>query len=108
MLSKSAGSSPRINIHDSVRNPSIPEEKFGYSENQRKDIYKRIVWAEDRARREAERAIDSTEVMKQAELIDDLNEKYQNALAKEINLTRDEMTQIVVEGAMKNWPMPQE
>jgi hypothetical protein len=47
---------PQLTLAPSVGKPSAPaEQRFGYSEAQRKDILKRIVSAEDEAYAQAQR-----------------------------------------------------
>jgi hypothetical protein len=106
MLLKTPGNSvPRITIHPSVSKPSTEEERLGLSEVQRRDIFKRIVEAEDRGQADAELKY-PTDYVKQAKLASELSEANKDALAKELKLTSDQLREIAEEGLTKNWPMP--
>lgn len=96
-----------------------PEEKFGLSEDARKQIYSEIVKAEDRAVVEAERKyplpdplvmdpsqvviVEKKQLERQAELRKALIEKYKNELAKKYGLTRQQLDEISIEGFIKGW-----
>ncbi len=80
-----------------------PEEKFGLSEEQRKQVFKEIAAAELRATDEAiER--EPSDINKQIDLERELTEKYKNELAQKYNLSRDQLDAISLEG-VQNWVM---
>lgn len=81
------------------------EERFGLSEQQRKDAFQRTVRAEDRGQREAEREFPS-DLRRQYERADQLADEYKAALAQEIEITREQLYEIGVEASQKNWPLP--
>jgi hypothetical protein len=108
MLLQTPGDSvPRITIHPSVGKPSTEEERFGLPEVQRRDIYSRIVEAEDRGQADAELK-HPTDYIKQAQLASELSEANKGALAKELKLTVGQLREIALEGLTKNWPMPKQ
>ncbi len=97
-----------------------PEVKHGLPESKRKEIFRAIVTAEDRAHADAQRmyplpdplkpgysqAKASAQVMKQAEALNTLSEKYKAEVAKRYGITEEQLRDISVEGIEKNWPMP--
>lgn len=100
------------NLEEYLKNRSKSEEKFGYTDSERKQIFKEVVAAEKRANNEAEKVypldkpgVDIDYVKKYGALSNQLMAKYVSAVRKKYNLTEDEETQISVEGVMKNWPM---
>jgi hypothetical protein len=105
LLQTSSDSVPMIAIHPSVGKPSTKEERFGLTEVQRRDVYKRIVEAEDRGQVDAELK-HPTDYVRQARLASELSEANKDALAKELKLTSNQLSEIVEEGLAKNWPIP--
>jgi hypothetical protein len=85
---------------------ATPEERFGLSEGKRKQVFRELAAAEDRATREAEARVPHTEVMKQIELNNELTEKYKGEVARKHGLTPDQLVDIAVEGIKKGWPAP--
>lgn len=97
-----------------------PEVKHGLSKLTRKEIFKAIVTAEDRANADAERmyplpdplrpgysqAKAGEQLKKQAEAGNTLREKYKSEVAKRYGITKAVLDGISVEGIKKNWPMP--
>jgi hypothetical protein len=68
--------------------------KFGLSETQRKRAFYEVVELEDLVSLE-----DSPDRAKQME-------EANSIIAKKYNITKDEMTELGIEGIEKNWPMP--
>jgi hypothetical protein len=97
-----------------------PEVKHGLPESKRKEIFRAIVAAEDRADADAQRmyplpdplkpgysqARASEQIMKQAEALNALTEKYRAQVAKRYGITEEQLQDISVEAIEKNWPMP--
>lgn len=97
-----------------------PEVKHGLPESKRKEIFRAIVNAEDRADKDAQRmyplsdplkpgysqAKASTQVKKQAEALNSLTKKYKDEVAKRYGITYEQLREISVEGIVKNWPIP--
>jgi len=97
-----------------------PEVKHGLPESKRKEIFRAIVTAEDRADADAQRmyplpdplkpgysqAKASAQVMKQAEVLNTLEKKYKAEVAKRYGITEEQLWDISVEAIEKNWPMP--
>lgn len=96
------------------------EVKHGLPESKRKEIFRESVMAEDRASAEAERLYPlpdprksgysqteaSEQVMKQAEALNTLTEKYKSEVAERYGITQEQLGDISVEALTKNWPMP--
>jgi hypothetical protein len=93
---------------------SLPEPK-------RREIFYKIGEAEDKAQNEAEEKYPTNpdhltgagkwdqaraNVDRNAEEINRLTEKYTNALRKKYKITEKQLFDIKVEGATKNWPLP--
>jgi len=96
------------------------EEKFGLSESKRKQIWKELVEAEDKALIESEKKYPLPDVynpgysqslfLKQYEKQSDfqikLDKKYKHNLAKKYKLTPEQLNKIATEGVSKKWPFP--
>jgi uncharacterized protein (DUF433 family) len=97
-----------------------PEVKHGLPESKRKEIFRAIVTAEDRADADAQRmyplpdpsksgysqAKASEQIKKQAEALNALTEKYKSEVAERYGITQEQLRDILVEALTKNWPMP--
>ena len=98
--------SPRIKLRSEVGQAPLPdEERFGYTEEQRKGIYKRYVSIEDQAGVEAERR-HRVDVEKQIAGYTELANQKKQKLANELALSVDDLWKIGIEGVRKNWPVP--
>lgn len=125
MLSKVGDGAP---IETKVRTERVeslrvaPEEKFGLTEGERKEIFKAIVLAEDKATADAERLYPlpdpskggysqeeaQKQFLKQAEANNDLREKHTKEIADKFGLTSEQLRAISVESFEKNWPFPKQ
>jgi uncharacterized protein (DUF433 family) len=97
-----------------------PEVKHGLPESKRKEIFRAIVTAEDRADADAQRmyplpdpsksgysqAKASEQIKKQAEALNALTEKYKSEVAERYGITQEQLRDILVEALTKNCPMP--
>lgn len=93
------------------------KDKFGFSKEERKEIFKNLVRCEDVAYEEARKYYDPacsscSEYIKDS--YDDKYNKEEDLIAKckeeirvENNITKEEQTEISVEGSTKNWPLPE-
>ena len=81
-----------------------PEERFGLSEQERREVFRGIATAEDRATQEAMARVPDSQIMKQIELERELGEKYKAELAQKYGLTEGQLREIMVEGVTKGWP----
>lgn len=114
MLTKSPmDQEPKISIDISVSLDDTAEAfRFGYSLDERKEIYKGIVEAGDRGGKEAEKRYPSQDTDELAEMqrrfdyADEIADKYKNELAKELELSREQLEEIGREGLINNWAMP--
>lgn len=104
VLKTPSDSEPRVMIGRAVGLTVEPEARFGYSEEERKQIYRRLVAAEDRGDAEAEER-EPTDVMKQTDLSFELGDRYKDELAEELGITREQLSEIAAEAFGKNWPM---
>ena len=82
-----------------------PEERFGLSEEKRKEIWKELILIEDRAMKEAEKQYPKQwekEIEMQGRLIDE----NKNKLAEKYELAPEQLEKISTEGLEKDWPFP--
>ncbi len=110
MLAKSYSDTgdPQISINQDrlVALSAVPEERFGLAESKRKDVFREIVAAGDRATREAMARVPDSEIMKQIELERELTQQYKRDVARKYALTEDVLVEIGVEGIKKGWSWP--
>jgi hypothetical protein len=123
MLSKigaSARADTQVKVELISQLDAKPEVKQGLPEPKRKEIFRAIVAAEDRADADAQRMYPLPEplkpgyskakvraqVMKQAKALNTLTEKYKAGVAKRYSITEKQLLDISVEAIEKNWPMP--
>ena len=115
---------PEISINERQINQlgAKPEEKFGLSEDKRRQIWDELIKAERRADREAwqryplpdpsepnySASYAGKQVLKQGKLRSFLNEKYESETAKKYGLTTTQLNKIVEEAIAKDWPYPSE
>lgn len=83
---------------------TVPEERFGLSEDERRAAFKATVAAEDRATNEAMEQVPDTEIMKQIERERELQTKYKREIARKYGITDSQLTEIAIEGVKKGWP----
>lgn len=97
-----------------------PEVKHGLPESKRKEIFRAIVTAEDRAYADAQRmyplpdpskpgysqAKASEQIKKQAKTLNTLTDKYKSEVAERYGITQEQLSDISVEAFVKNWPFP--
>lgn len=104
----------KSNLEEYLKQRNTSEEKPGMTEDQRKEIYKVIVVAQDRAQAEADKKypINASDpnfkkenVIKNVDLYRELVEKYEAEVRKKYGITQDIQTKIIVEGAILNWPL---
>jgi hypothetical protein len=98
----------RENLDQYLTQKAKSEDKFGFTEEQRKQIYKDYVAADDRAWAESDRMYPQKEGEngtkwsgKHAELM----KKYRAGVRTKYNLTEEQMKEIVKEGFDESWPM---
>lgn len=97
------------NIYEYLTQKSISEDKYWFSEDKRKQIYKEIVDAEKRAREDADKKFPTYEnyEVKNIEENRDLNIKlmseYKQQVRDKYGISEDTETKIAVEGIQKNW-----
>ena len=99
--------SPTIFINDRqiAELGATPEERLGLTEPTRKRVFYEIVQAEDRAYDDALQKYPS-DVQKQWDLKDMLENQYKNQVAAKYGLTRAQLDTIAGEGLAKDWPLP--
>jgi hypothetical protein len=107
MLARNPGESgtPRVLINDErlAALDQEPEVRFGLSKDERKDVFREVVAAEQRASREAMAEIPDSQFMKQVERERQLGAEYKADLVRQYDLTEEELSEIVVEGVTKGW-----
>jgi hypothetical protein len=100
------------NLEEYLRKRGESEDKFGLSEEERRQFFKEIVVAENRAMNEAEAkyplsrpGITMDDIKKNADLNDELTEKYEAQVRLKYGITEDIENKIVVEAFVEGWPM---
>jgi hypothetical protein len=83
---------------------SVPKERFGLSENERKAAYQEIAAAERRGTTEAMAQVPDSAIMKQIERERELQAKYKRAVARKYGVTDSQLMEIGLEGVKKGWP----
>ena len=81
-----------------------PKDRFGLSEQRRKQVYRESALAEDRATRDAMAQVPDSQIMKQIDLERKLTEEYKAKIAQQYGLTNEQLLEIAVEGLKKGWP----
>jgi hypothetical protein len=108
------------NLEEYLQKRSRAEERLGLTEGKRRQIFKEIVAAEDKAQAEADRRypvsgsitwnMTKSQLLSQmdrnTQLMRALEEKYKNDLTRKYGLTREQLKEITHEGIAENWPMP--
>ena len=99
---------PRVRISENrlAALSQAPEERFGLSEQRRKQVFRESAAAEDRATRDAMARVPDSQIMKQIRLERELREMYKAKVAQKYGLTNDQLFNISVEGVKKGWPAP--
>jgi len=108
MLQKAhADTKPTININERqmAQLGAKPEERFGLSEEKRKEIWKELILIENRAMKEAEKRYPQ-ELEKQAEMERHLIDEYKSELAEKYELIPEQLEKISSEGLEKDWLFP--
>ena len=82
------------------------KNRFGISEAKRKQVFRELAGAEDRAMVEAMAQVPSTEFIRQSNLERQLGKKYKGKLARKYGITRAELSKIGSEGVKKGWVAP--
>ena len=96
---------------------SEEEIRFGLKEEERREIWKELVLAEDRAQIEASMHYDEAcedcdgfiehDLGKLTEMEMELISEYEEKIKDEYDITEEQVNEISTEAAMKNWPMPE-
>lgn len=108
------------NLEQYLQKRARSENKFDLSEAERRQIFKEIVAAEDRAQANADRKypisgrtvwdLSKSELRsrmdKNIELMQRLQDQYKKALAKKYGLTQEQLKETSLEGVVERWPMP--
>jgi hypothetical protein len=83
---------------------SIPADRFGLAEDERKAVYNAWVASEDRATHDAAARVPESQIKKQLALQSRLREQYEHGVLKKYHLTKDQLVEIGVEAYKKGWP----
>ncbi|MFA6518089.1 MAG: hypothetical protein WCV93_00350 [Candidatus Shapirobacteria bacterium] len=103
-------------FQDGVNTATKTLETSSRSLEEKQEIFTKIAQAEDRAMKEAEEKyptslnhIDAEQAKKNvepnAELVQELEEKYRQEILNEYNVSKDEWSKIGIEGVKDNWPI---
>ncbi len=97
---------PRVLINEErlAALSQAPEKRFGLSEQRRKQVFREIAAAGDRATRDARARVPDSQIMKQIDLERELEKNYKAKVAQQYGLTNDQLRKIAVEGVKKGWP----
>jgi len=107
------------NLEQYLKQRAKSEDKFSLTEAERRNIFKEIVAAEDRAWADAEKEypvsgrsawnLSTSELRirmdKGTELAQKLGDQYENEVSKKYGLTREQLKQISIEGNSERWPL---
>jgi len=86
---------------------SKDEKRFGFTEQERRQIYKELVKAETKANEEANRLFPKNSVQnasKNADKYFELIEEYKKQVMKKWGITEEQESKITVEAWTENWP----
>lgn len=118
MISKSHSElEPKVKINETQFNAltETKENKWGLTHEQRKDIWNKIIRAEDRALKEAGKkhpldkpGLTIEDMAKRGALMGKLNKKYENDILTEYGLERVTLDSISIEGLVNGWAFPKE
>ena len=102
------------NLDEYLQQRGQSEEKFGFTEAERRQIFKAIVAAERKARVEAEQIypilypglkIDKERIKKHYDKERELSEKYKAEVRAKYGIMEDEESQITAEAFQESWPL---
>lgn len=102
------------NLEEYLQQRGLSEERFGFTEAERRKIFKEIVAAEDRAMIEAEKIypIDISNpnykqenLMKNIDRESELSDKYKAGVRAKYGITEDIETKITSEAFQESWPL---
>ncbi len=95
-------------LEEYLAQKSKSEDKFGLSESQRRQFFKEIVAAEDKARNEAEKKYPMDNVNNFQKNTDEYNrlaDIYRGQVMQKYGVNKDQEATIVSEAFKENWPM---
>lgn len=104
----------RSNLEEYLQKRGQSEDKYGFTESERRQIFKEIVAAEDRARAEADELyttniVDSDykqeNLEKNSNKSRELGEKYKSQVRAKYGITEDIENKIVAESFKESWPL---
>ena len=93
------------NLEEYLKQRGQSEEKFGFTEEQRRQIFKEHVAAEDRAMAETEELYYQVDLKQYAEMVTKLEETYRAQVRAKYGISEEIEKQIGVEGLTERWPM---
>jgi len=96
-----------------LRQRAKDETKLGLTEAQRRDLFKEIVAAEDRAQAEADRLYPTdisnpnweSNLKTNIDTYNMLADQYRAEVRQRYGITEEEQSQITVEGLTEGWPL---
>ena len=94
------------NLEEYLKQRGQSEDKFGFTEEQRRQIFKELVSAEDRALADADDSNLSPENLKKyAEEVRRLEETYRAQVREKYGISEEIQEEISLEGATEYWPL---
>lgn len=108
------------NLEQYLQQRAKSEQKFGFTEAERRRIFKEIVAVEDKAQAEADRKYPisgrtvwglskselRSQIDKNIDLMRHLEKQYKKELSKKYGLIQEQLKKISLEGVVEMWPMP--
>jgi len=94
------------NLEEYLKQRGQSEDKFGFTEEQRRQIFKELVSAEDRALADVDDSNLSAETLKKyAEEVTRLREEYEAQVRDKYGISEDIQEEISLEGGTEYWPL---
>lgn len=102
----------RPNLEEYLQNRSQSQDDLGFSEEERRQIFRETVAAQDRAQAEADQLYPTDiskpdykqeNILKNVDKDRDLSDQYEADVRAKYGITKDVELQIIVEGTQENW-----
>ena len=93
------------NLEEYLKQRGQSEDKFGFTEEQRRQIFKELVAVEDRAMAETEELFFQVDLKQYAETVTKLEETYRAQVRDKYGISEEIQEEISLEGLTENWPL---
>jgi len=118
MISKSYNDKkPKIAISDTQLSAliEVAEDRWGLTHEQRKEVWNKIILAQDKAQKEADEkyptdklGITQDDIIKNIDFMRELEEEYENEITNEYGVDKAIIDSIGLEGSKKGWAFPKQ